>query len=378
MTDQLRLGPPVIEPLSDVSWARVERDLWSRMTDARSLEVRPIASRRWWWLAAPALAAAGLALVLGTRGSEPVASSGSDEQPLRVVSSATPSSVTLGDAHVTLDSETAMVMSGDRDSQRALLERGAAWFSIAPRAGRPPFVVLAGDAVVRVVGTRFRVARSDERATVEVEHGIVEVQYRGVAARLVAGQRWSSEQPTRVTAVRPVSPVAPPVVVPAVVVPAVVVPAVVVPAIVVPAVVVPAIVVPPVVVPPVAAAPAARPDVRIVDARSPELQPVPSSRDRKVGETRSVARPVGDADRAQFDRMQALEVRAPKAAIAGYLELTRSARWAEVALFAAGRLAADQRDRRAVQLLTDYLRRFPTGANVADARELLVHLKGEH
>jgi len=64
--------------------------------------------------------------------------------------------------------------------------------------------------------------------------------------------------------------------------------------------------------------------------------------------------------------------------IHGYLELAHGqGRWAEVAFYAAARLAADQHDVRASALLELYLRRFPSGANATDARQLLTRLKGE-
>jgi hypothetical protein len=67
-------------------------------------------------------------------------------------------------------------------------------------------------------------------------------------------------------------------------------------------------------------------------------------------------------------------VRNPKAAIDGYLDLSRrSARWAEPALFAAARLSADRHEARARHLIEIYLTRFPSGANVDDARKLLDH-----
>jgi transmembrane sensor len=59
---------------------------------------------------------------------------------------------------------------------RALsLERGEAFFVVARQDGQP-FTVRAGDALVRVVGTRFNVHRGAERAVrVEVEQGVVQV-----------------------------------------------------------------------------------------------------------------------------------------------------------------------------------------------------------
>ena len=83
-----------------------------------------------------------------------------------------------------------------------------------------------------------------------------------------------------------------------------------------------------------------------------------------------------DSDRAKYDRLVAMEQKDPTAALSGYLELSQGdSKWAGVALFAAGRLAADRQDRRAVTLLDIYLRRFPNGANADDARNLLARLK---
>jgi hypothetical protein len=85
-----------------------------------------------------------------------------------------------------------------------------------------------------------------------------------------------------------------------------------------------------------------------------------------------------DADAAKYDRLVALEQKDPTAALSGYLELSRGkSKWAAVALYAAGRLAADRHDRRATTFLDIYLRRFPNGANADDARNLLARLKGD-
>jgi hypothetical protein len=86
-----------------------------------------------------------------------------------------------------------------------------------------------------------------------------------------------------------------------------------------------------------------------------------------------------DRDRAEYDRLAAIEFKAPDTALAGYLALARgTSRWADLALFAAARLAADRHDRRAETLLGMYLQRFPGGANATDARQLLARLKGKN
>ena len=93
------------------------------------------------------------------------------------------------------------------------------------------------------------------------------------------------------------------------------------------------------------------------------------------------ARPGADAkdtDGAKYDLLVARERNDPAGALSGYLELSKgNSKWAGVALFAAGRLAADRNDRRAVTFLDIYLRRFPNGANADDARNLLARLKGD-
>jgi ferric-dicitrate binding protein FerR (iron transport regulator) len=200
-----KLGRPPVEKLSDVAWARVERGLWSRVDGAGTVtgavstrEYARLHERRSWrWLALPIAAAAACAIVLFvSRGS--LTSSALDQGPTRFVSGAAPSAVSFGDAHVELDANTAIETQNEGDKPVAVLERGAAWFSVAPRGDLPPFQVRAGDTVVRVVGTRFRVARDGEHAEVTVDHGVVEVRFRGRALRLVNGQAWSSDRPAEV------------------------------------------------------------------------------------------------------------------------------------------------------------------------------------
>ena len=61
MTDEdQKLGPPPVEPMSDVSWARVERGLWSRMDTGATDVVPRVPRRRWVWLAVPAFAVAAI------------------------------------------------------------------------------------------------------------------------------------------------------------------------------------------------------------------------------------------------------------------------------------------------------------------------------
>jgi hypothetical protein len=286
------------------------------------------------WIAAPALAAAAAAaaLTIGLGGGDPPA-----DAPARLVSGAAPTSLSYGDVHVTLDADSAAVMERTKG---AALERGAAWFTVAPRRERAAFVVTAGDTVVRVIGTKFRVARSGEEAAVQVEHGIVEVLFRGATTRVGAGEEWTSRTPTRV---RPIQVAEAEIeLLPEDALPEIAPPA-------------------------------------LADPPAPPAGPKPPVQvDRPVSGTRTAPAPARpDPDAAKYHRLEQLEVKNPKAAIAGYLELSRgSSRWAERALFAAARLAADRKLPRARHLLEIYLTRFPAGANVGDARTLLDHIQG--
>lgn len=207
MMEQRKLGPPPVEGLSDVAWARVEKGVFARLDGAGTVtgavmsgETRSAARRNWMWLAVPVAAAAALALVLFANHKSSPSSAVAENGPARIVSGAAPSAVTFGDAHITLDADSAIEMDRDGAQPTALLERGAAWFSVAPRGDQPAFQVRAGDTLVRVVGTRFRVARQSERADVTVDHGTVEVRYHGRALRVADGQSWSSSKPNDVTA----------------------------------------------------------------------------------------------------------------------------------------------------------------------------------
>ena len=363
MTRDERLGPPPIEPLSDTAWSRIERGVWSEL-DAEMPAHPARRARRWLFAGGALVAAAAIALlVLGLRASSaPVAFV---DEPSRVVSGSAPSTVSFGDAHIELDADTALMLSRDAGHPIVLIERGAAWFTVAPRAGRPEFIVRAGDASVRVVGTRFRVARSDERIAVEVDHGVVAIRFRGAVTAVGARQQWSSTSPTHATEIaRAADPTAAGTTSPATAgvldstrgpEPA----------------------------PSAEAAPPVNPPV-VADPRAAAGSPARPHRPRPAASPTGApaaipAKPGSHADpeRAEYDRLAALEPVRPEAALDGYLALARGTGvWAEPALFAAARLAADRGDRRAATLLGMYLQRAPTGANAADARRLLERLKG--
>jgi hypothetical protein len=356
MTERERLGPPPVEPMPDIAWSRVERGLWSRLdageagASPASTERRPGAAARWWIIAAPLAAAAILAVVVGLRLLLPAPG----EEPVRIVSPKVAaseklesSSVTFEDSHIELDADTALVTSHEGGHPHVLLERGAAWFTVSPRKSRPEFVVRAGDAMVRVIGTRFRVARAGEQIAVEVGHGVVDVLFRGRVVAVATGQRWSSESPASASVLAALPPTPAPV---------------------------------------------------AVGQPEPEIDPVdppPAHKPEPKRTTRPTARTGGavaapepapgsasaesvDRERAEYERLAALEPKSPDKALNGYLALSKgTSRWAGVAMFAAGRLAADRHHPDAEVLLDKYLKSYPKGANAVDAQRLLSRIKAD-
>lgn len=194
-----RLGPPPVDPLSDVGWARVERNLFSRVegtvTNAvASREVKPSSSRtNWVWLAVPAAAAAAFALAFFSMTPAPSTSAG---ERSRIVAGAAPSTVSFANAYVTLEANAAVIMDPDRANPTAVLEDGTAKFAVAQRS--TPLTVLAGDMTAHTVNATFTVTRHGERADVAVMAGSVEIRFRGHDVKLTANQSWSSERPSGV------------------------------------------------------------------------------------------------------------------------------------------------------------------------------------
>jgi len=358
MTERERLGPPPVEPMSEIAWSRVERGVWSRLDAGEggarpaSTERRPGAAVRWWIIAAPLAAAAILAIIVGVRLLLPT----TGEEPVRIVSPKVaasekfePSSVTFEDSHIELDSDTALVTSHEGGHPHVLLERGAAWFTVSPRKSRPEFVVRAGDAMVRVIGTRFRVARAREQIAVEVGHGVVDVLFRGRVVEVSTGQRWSSESPASASVLAALPPTPAPV---------------------------------------AAGRPEPEPEIDPVDPPPPPHKPEPKRTTRPTVRPGAAAAPEPapgsasaesvDRERAEYERLAALEPKSPEQALNGYLLLSKgTSRWAGVAMFAAGRLAADRHNPEAESLLEKYLKSYPKGANAVDAQRLLSRLKAD-
>jgi transmembrane sensor len=129
---------------------------------------RRLPPRRWRW--APAAMAMGLCLafLLSPQGERLVWSdyhTGTNQQK----------SVTLPDgSRVILDAESAISVDQTGQQRRVTLLQGRAFFEVSHDQTRP-FLVTAGNAVVRVTGTAFGVDRAKDEVRVEVERGSVAV-----------------------------------------------------------------------------------------------------------------------------------------------------------------------------------------------------------
>lgn len=327
---KLKLSELEVEPLSEGRWSKIEQGVFTRLdrgdealsaAKSRLPYVRRPASHVWWTAAA---AAATCVLVTW------LAWHARSEQALsRITTGISSSHVVLPGVVLDVAPGSAVLVSGSSsDSQLLVLDRGEVACNVTHRRSGSPFVVQAGEVRVEVIGTRFRVVREGDTARVSVQEGVVRVSSRGQSVKLLAGHSW----PPAVLA--PSTRAAPPA----------------------------------------TSASAAVDREREAPAPSP---PRPSS--RRNSESRAVASPDPPPRslQADFEAAARLEARNPRESIRLYSELENgTSSWAQNALYAHGRLEAARGSRsEARRVLTQYLRRFPTGANADDARRLLRRLE---
>jgi transmembrane sensor len=134
-----------------------------------TLRLRATPGRPLWFAAAAAVlvAAIGAALWLGKAGENQILATAVGQHR----------NVVLADGTVvSLNTNTIVETNIGRRSREIHLRKGEAHFDVAPDRSRP-FLVYAGDAVVRAVGTEFEVrVRTDRHVDVLVTQGRVEVQ----------------------------------------------------------------------------------------------------------------------------------------------------------------------------------------------------------
>jgi ferric-dicitrate binding protein FerR (iron transport regulator) len=231
----------------------------------------------------------------------------------------------LGDVALRLAAGTALVAAGDPSRGWLLvLEDGSVRVEVPERRDRPPLEVQAGPVRVQVVGTVFAVSReaASGRVRVHVDEGRVRVGNQAAGERhlLLPGQSYDTDGAgASTTAPPPTDPGS-------------------------------------------EAARGARQGPAGVAPSGSVAAPAPASRDQ-----------------SRFEAASRLEARQPDRALAAYRGLARGdGPWAANALYAAGRLAAEEgRSSLARRLLARYLRRFPAGPNAADARAVLDRVRQE-
>jgi transmembrane sensor len=184
----------------DLSEHRVDR-LWGRVSARLG---GPRRARGWVWAGAAVCVAGAAAIIVVARG-RAIEGGGSLVGPASVSAwegaqletAADALSVTLTDGSSLRVEPRSRVEVGDRkpSALKLVLARGRIACDVTHREGRS-FVVSAGGVEVRVVGTRFSVAKEEAeggaRVEVRVERGIVEVRSPGgEISRVEAGHSWS-------------------------------------------------------------------------------------------------------------------------------------------------------------------------------------------
>ena len=234
---------PPIEPLSRPAWDRVEAGVFARLErgehllpgvdapapqsprgiDGSNIRSSSIPSSRLpshllrgrsaWWLAAAFAAAASFALWWRVGADEsvaPVAQTSQEAAPVaptheaRIATTDAPTQTTLGESVVVLAAHSDVNVSGsDAAGWRVRVEAGQVDCQVAPRRGRPPFVVQAGATQVTVVGTRFSVTRAGVEARVSVTEGHVQVDSGDAHVLLGPGESWPKLEPSAEPAAAP-------------------------------------------------------------------------------------------------------------------------------------------------------------------------------
>lgn len=316
--------PPPIEDLSDISWQRVERDLFARL-DAEQAEVveerSPRRIARWVGGGVVFAAAAAALLFVLNRGDD-----GERAAVSRLVTEGAPSSMTVNNAKITAAPHTALLVTETSAGTRVILERGAVDCSIPPQKARAPFVVIAGEVQVSVTGTQFSVARFGDTAEVTVQRGEVTILANGRRYQVGAGSRW----PAKAAVTPEVKP---------------------------------------------------EPELHLDEDLRDKTERRGKTRDKTERRDKSPERkPDVEAPTAKerFTAAARLERSDPQAALAIYRQLARERAgvWSANALYAQAELELRRGNRDvAARLLESYIRRYPEGPNAAIARSELARLR---
>lgn len=351
-------GRVPLEPLDDERLTRIERAVVSQA------QVGALAPERRPWLAILALALGCAGLVAGASwwlarrdggsGTAPgvIASGGAGQltpgdEPVVVRAGAGGAHVDLGDARIDAGAGAELTATRPGGGVLVALAAGTISLDVDKRGARPPLVVRAGAVDVVVVGTRFAVTHTPGAAapvTVEVTEGLVRVEHDGLATPVAAGQAWSSATEATVAVAATTTPRAP-----------------------------------------ATAAGTSAAGTSAAGGPSELRRPRPTDKDDLDGHAATSAPPVSEtsADLAAAIRRQPVaagDVPAgdPTAALAALRSrVTAHGAEASAALYAIARVQALTlgKDAEALRSLDAYARRFPRGAEIADALWLRVRLE---
>lgn len=182
---------------------RLQR-IWRRV--AERLDQEPARRSQRWPLALVAAAASALALAAFLYWPNAPAGSVWERATLQTASDSLDFELHDGSRILLLERTRLALAEAEATAVEIALEQGRVDCDVVPNPARR-FVVRAASVEIRVTGTRFSVERVDERVSVAVERGSVEVWRRGEAQplrRLGAGESWSLDtRQAEVDAVEP-------------------------------------------------------------------------------------------------------------------------------------------------------------------------------
>lgn len=176
-------------PVEELAPARIERIEHGVMRAYRNLPPpRRSTVGRLARTAVPALALAGVAIAFyAGRSTAPVTAP--VERTLAVSTGADATDFKIGDISLRFSPGTRAQIT-EAAGITVALEQGGIDCDVAPRRERPPFVVVADDVEVTVIGTKFAVERGDD-VSVSVDHGRVKVSSPAGELFLTNGERWA-------------------------------------------------------------------------------------------------------------------------------------------------------------------------------------------
>jgi hypothetical protein len=340
-----------VEPLSDQRWAKIERGIFSRLEEETGARPEPPAGRgrpTWPWLA---VAAAVVLIVAGGAVTSLRKTERQFASTSRISTGREGSHLALKHASIDVGPNSAVVIDGNQDVDvHLILDRGTISCDVEPHVAGFQFMVQAGEIRVRVVGTRFTVTRISETVRVDVDRGVVEVGARGRYDQVRAGETWPAAPPLGgSTVVDSGARLSAPVVVET----------------------------PPVSMDPIRDEPRVAPAVPRSSGRARATAPSrPEPGESGSPVASALPPPAEPTSQELYESAAKMEAGSPSEALSIYRRIAVGHdSWAQNALFAEGRLEAEQgRTASARRLLSEYLKRFPHGANAGDARSLLERL----